>query len=151
MRRRHALPAALLGLALLAGACSDGSLAQPAEAVEVGDGAGAAAEAPGVRVQPAVEAAARLDDAAALVLDVRTPAEFTDGHLPGAVNIDVQAADFRDQVAALDPEQPVLLYCRSGNRSVAAREVLAELGFADVIDVQGGILAWADAGLPIVR
>jgi rhodanese-related sulfurtransferase len=84
-----------------------------------------------------------------VVLDVRTPEEFAAGHLPGAIMIDFNGPDFRQQIAELDPEVPYLLYCRSGNRSSGARAVMEDLGFVDVADVDGGILAWSEAGLPV--
>jgi rhodanese-related sulfurtransferase len=85
-----------------------------------------------------------------MVLDVRTPAEFADGHLEGAVLVDFTAPDFRERLEDLDPETPYLMYCRSGNRSGQARAVMAELGFVDVADIEGGTLAWAAAGHPLV-
>ena len=64
--------------------------------------------------------------------------------------VDFYDDDFADQLADLDPDVPYLLYCRSGNRSGQTIGILEELGFADVADVDGGILAWNDAGLPTV-
>jgi rhodanese-related sulfurtransferase len=84
-----------------------------------------------------------------VVLDVRTPEEFAEGHLEGAVLIDFYAADFADQLAALDANVPYLVYCRSGNRSGQALGVMEQLGFTSVVDVDGGIVAWTDAGLPV--
>lgn len=84
-----------------------------------------------------------------VVLDVRTPEEFADGHLEGAVLVDFYAADFSEQLAALDMDVPYLVYCRSGNRSGQALGVMEQLGFASAVDVDGGILAWTDAGLPV--
>lgn len=83
-----------------------------------------------------------------VVLDVRTPAEFDEGHLPGAVLIDFYEDDFADQLAELDPDVPYLLYCRSGNRSGQTRDILDDLGFTDVADIEGGLTAWANAGIP---
>jgi rhodanese-related sulfurtransferase len=84
-----------------------------------------------------------------VVLDVRTPEEFAEGHLEGAVLVDFYAADFADQLAALDTDVPYLVYCRSGNRSGQALGMMEQLGFASAVDVDGGIVAWADAGLPV--
>jgi len=105
----------------------------------------------GIRALPATDAAARLDDPDALVLDVRTPAEFTQAHLPGAVNIDFYGPRLREELDELDRDAPVLLYCRSGNRSGHLHSLLAELGFTDVIDIRGGIIEWVDAELPVNR
>ena len=84
-----------------------------------------------------------------VVLDVRTPDEFATGHLPDAVNLDYQSAGFADGLGALDREAPYLLYCRTDNRSGEVREMMRSLGFRDVHEIDGGIVAWAEAGLPI--
>jgi len=76
------------------------------------------------------------------VIDVRTPDEFASGHLPGAVNLDVQAADFADQVNALDAAGDYAVYCRSGNRSAAAVELMTQAGVTNTIGLTGGIGAW---------
>lgn len=105
----------------------------------------------GIRVVQVTEAetihADRSEDM--IVLDVRTPEEFAAGHLDGAVMIDFYAEDFAEQLAGLDPQASYLLYCRSGNRSGQTRELMADLGFADVADIDGGIVAWNDAGLSL--
>jgi rhodanese-related sulfurtransferase len=62
------------------------------------------------------------------VIDVRTPAEYAAGHVPGAVNMDVQAADFGARIGALDKAGTYLVYCRSGNRSAAAAERMTAAG-----------------------
>ncbi|HSM65560.1 MAG TPA: rhodanese-like domain-containing protein, partial [Ilumatobacteraceae bacterium] len=85
-----------------------------------------------------------------VILDVRTPEEFAEGHIDGAVLVDFYDADFADQLAALDPDVPYLVYCRSGNRSGQTLPLMQQLGFGSAVDVGGGILAWADAGLPVV-
>lgn len=85
-----------------------------------------------------------------VILDVRTAEEFADGHLEGAIMIDFYRDDFADQIAALDPTAPYLLYCRSGNRSGQTTAIMQDLGFSDVADIDGGITAWTQAGLPTV-
>ena len=102
-------------------------------------------------ISPA-EAAELLDDPppGLVVLDVRTPGEFAGGHLADAVNLDYQAAGFADELGALDREVPYLLYCRTGNRSAQAREMMRDLGFASVHEIGGGIVAWTEAGLAVV-
>ncbi len=85
-----------------------------------------------------------------VVLDVRTPDEFAAGHLAGAVNLDYSAAGFAGELGALDREVPYLLYCRTGNRSAQAREMMRDQGFAEVHEIEGGIVAWAEAGLPVL-
>jgi len=83
-------------------------------------------------------------------LDVRTPEEFAEGHIDGAILVDFYDDDFAEQLAQLDPDVPYLLYCRSGNRSGQTRAILSELGFTDVADVDGGIVSWTGQGLPTV-
>ncbi len=85
-----------------------------------------------------------------VILDVRTPEEFAEGHIDGAVMIDFYRPDFADELAKLDPDVPYVLYCRSGNRSGQTAALMNELGFRQVDDVDGGVLAWQDAGLPLV-
>ena len=97
------------------------------------------------------DAAALVDDPPAdlVVLDVRTPEEFAEGHLDGAVLVDFYDADFADQLAGLDPDVPYLVYCRSGNRSGQTLPVMEQLGFSSAVDIDGGIVAWSGAGLPV--
>ena len=145
MNVRRFAPAILAVAALTLSACSSdpaGSTA-PAETVTTIDEVAVVSPTEGNQLLDA-------SPAGLVVLDVRTPAEFAEGHLPDAVNIDVQAPDFRDQVGQLDRGAPVLLYCRSGNRSATARQVMAEMGFERIADVDGGIVAWQEAGLPVV-
>ena len=65
----------------------------------------------------------------AVILDVRTPEEFAAGHLPDAININVESSDFADRVAGLDESAETLVYCRSGSRSGVATDEMADLGF----------------------
>jgi phage shock protein E len=82
------------------------------------------------------------------VIDVRSPGEFAAGHLADALNIDAEAADFRERIASLDPEAPYLLYCRSGRRSAIAAGIMAEAGFTDIVDA-GGLRELALAGAAV--
>ena len=84
-----------------------------------------------------------------VILDVRTPEEFSEGHLAGAILVDFYEADFADRIAELDPDVPYLLYCRSGNRSGETSKMMEDLGFTDVAEIDGGIVSWIDSGLPL--
>ena len=85
------------------------------------------------------------------IIDVRTPAEFAEGHLAGAVNIDVQDPSFLDQISQLDPAGNYFVYCRSGNRSGQAIQKMQQLGFESLIN--GGSVSSASGmtGLEVVQ
>jgi rhodanese-related sulfurtransferase len=102
--------------------------------------------APQVRLVDATEAQSLIDDGAR-VIDVRTPEEFTAGHVRGATNLDVQAADFHQRAAELAKDATYVLYCRTGSRAGAAGDMLADMGFTDVVNA-GGFDDLAAAGLP---
>jgi len=76
------------------------------------------------------------------ILDVRTPKEFSDQHLENAVNINWNGDDFDKKVAELDKSKPVFVYCLSGGRSSKASGKLAELGFKEIYEMEGGIVKW---------
>lgn len=85
------------------------------------------------------------------ILDVRTPAEFAEGHIAGAVNIDIYDDNFMtDALKTLDPSRPVAVYCRSGKRSADAAARLAAKGYR-VTNLEGGILAWNEQRRPTVK
>lgn len=86
-----------------------------------------------------------------VILDVRTAQEYADGHLAGAVNIDYDAPDFKNQAGHLDKNRTYLVYCRTGVRSAAASKVMADLGFKDIYNMTGGITDWQAQGLPVVK
>ena len=97
------------------------------------------------------EAQQIVDDGNAVIVDVRTPEEFAAGHLPDAININVESSDFGTEVATLDESAETLVYCRTGSRSGVATDQMAKLGFTDMSDLQGGIEAWAAAGETVIR
>ena len=76
------------------------------------------------------------------LLDVRTLEEYEEGHIENATRIDFNSEDFKANVQKLDKSKPVYLYCRSGGRSAKASALMAELGFTEIYDLQGGFLAW---------
>lgn len=83
------------------------------------------------------------------ILDVRTPAEYADGHIDGAININVQSEDFQNIAdKKLSKNATILVYCRSGRRSLDAAGKLTELGYK-VINLKGGIIDWKDSNLPV--
>jgi thioredoxin len=85
----------------------------------------------------------------AQLIDVRTPGEFQGGYINGAMNLDINGADYSRQVSALDKTKPVLVYCLSGGRSATAARGLRQNGFSEVIELQGGIMAWNRSSLPL--
>jgi rhodanese-related sulfurtransferase len=84
-----------------------------------------------------------------IVLDVRTPAEFAAGHLPGAVNVDFRAADFETRASKLERSKSYLVYCRAGHRSGLALPILQRLGFTSLYHLEGGITEWQRERLPV--
>lgn len=86
----------------------------------------------------------------AVVVDVRTPAEFADGHVEGAINVNVESADFATQIAALPKDTKYAVYCRTGRRSAVATEQMAAAGFTSLVNLEGGVADLQSAGAPIV-
>jgi rhodanese-related sulfurtransferase len=84
------------------------------------------------------------------LLDVRTPEEYHNGHIAKAINMDVNAAGFSQQILSLDKSHTILVYCKSGKRSARAAGELRGLGYT-VIDLAGGIGAWMAAQKPIMQ
>ncbi|MEL6638049.1 MAG: rhodanese-like domain-containing protein [Bacteroidota bacterium] len=82
-----------------------------------------------------------------LVVDVRTASEFASGHIEGALHIDFFAEDFWDCIEALDPQRDILVYCRTGRRSIRACTLMRNGGFdnAKVFNLEGGFVAWRTA------
>jgi rhodanese-related sulfurtransferase len=86
-----------------------------------------------------------------VILDVRTPEEFAEEHIENAINIDFNSENFRDELDKLDKDKTYLIYCRSGNRSGKALEIMKELDFREVYNMSGGIIEWKTEGLPTVK
>lgn len=104
------------------------------------------------KLEPAAfEKELQTSGAQAVLVDVRTPEEFNTGHLQGAQNIDFRAADFEAQISKLDPSKTVFLYCASGGRSEEAATMLTRKGFKSIREMQGGIIAWRNNGLPLAN
>ena len=103
-----------------------------------------AQEKPGIIVLEPAEYKEQIANDSIQFIDVRTPEEFEAGSIEGAENIDFLADDFLKNMEKFDKEEPVYLYCRSGNRSAKASAKLSEMGFKKIIDLKGGYKAWKD-------
>ncbi|WP_296697794.1 rhodanese-like domain-containing protein [Algoriphagus sp.] len=77
-----------------------------------------------------------------VLIDVRSFGEYVVGKIPGAINIDVSRSDFKIQVEELPKEKIYLVYCRSGNRSKTACEIMINLGFENVKNLEKGLISW---------
>jgi rhodanese-related sulfurtransferase len=148
MRRTLLVIAATVTSGVLLAGCAPSGAQETAVA---GNAAGQAAPAGGVTSMDAAQFRTVAEQPGVRVIDVRTPEEFAAGHLPGAVNIDVQSPDFAAQVAALDKAATYAVYCRSGNRSKAATAQMADAGITTIYELDAGIADWAAAGFPIVQ
>ena len=97
-----------------------------------------------------VQEARRLieDKPGMVLLDVRTASEYEEGHIEGAVNIPVQELSVRFD--ELSPEDELLVYCRTGNRSAQAVDILLDVGFTKIYHMDEGITGWTEAGYPVV-
>lgn len=119
----------LMALSLVVSACAESQTAQATGLVD------------SARAEQLIES---VDDL--VVLDVRTPEEFAAGALPGAILVDINGPSFTDEVSALDTDLPYLVYCRSGNRSAAAVEIMEDLGFGEIYELADGVQAWVASG-----
>ena len=128
------LPAILLAILLISGCAPTANLATP----EIISG----------RIDAAEYNRQFSDDSDHLLIDVRTPGEYESGHIPGAINISVQTLP--DRLDEISRDQPIVVYCRSGNRSATAAEILVDAGYSPVYDL-GGIQDWVSAGYPVVN
>lgn len=86
-----------------------------------------------------------------VILDVRTPAEFAEGTIEGAVLLDYRAQDFADRVAKLDKSKLYLVHCAAGGRSARACAKMETLGFTNLVNLEGGMGAWQDAKKPVAK
>ncbi|MEK6797091.1 MAG: rhodanese-like domain-containing protein [Spirochaetota bacterium] len=86
-----------------------------------------------------------------VILDVRTPNEFAEGHIAGATNIDYYAPDFKERIAKLDKKKTYLILCRSGNRSGKSAAFMSESGYTGLFNMKGGMMGWEFDRLPVSR
>ena len=88
-------------------------------------------------------------DTNVVVLDVRTAAEYAEGHIQGAILIDQEQSDFVEKAkATLPTDKTIAIYCRSGRRSANAAGKLADVGYK-CVNLKGGIMAWQEANMPV--
>jgi phage shock protein E len=97
------------------------------------------------------EFSAKSQTSGVLTLDVRTRDEFNQGHIAGAINIDVEAATFNNEVSKLDKSKTYAVYCHSGRRSAIATNQMEKLGFTHLFNLQNGLSDWISQGLPVVN
>ncbi len=89
-------------------------------------------------------------EAGVVTIDVRTPGEYMTGHITGAINIDVEAATFDNEIAKLDKTKTYAVYCHSGRRSGIATAAMAKAGFTSIFNLSNGVTDWIAQGLPLV-
>lgn len=104
-----------------------------------------------VRDADVAEFARLTGDTNNIVLDVRTPREYSGGHLSGAINLNLRAPDFATQAAKLDKGRTYLVYCAVGARSASACQKLGAMGFKSLVSLKTGIQGWEGAGQPVQR
>ncbi len=97
------------------------------------------------------EFSSKVAEVGVITLDVRTPGEYAEGHLEGAQLIDFQSGNFESEISSLDKDATYAVYCRSGNRSGQAVKVMHDAGFHNVYNLNGGVIDWANAGVPLVK
>lgn len=85
------------------------------------------------------------------IIDVRTPKEYNSGYIDGAVNMHVYDQDFTKRLETLDKNKTVYVYCKAGGRSAEAVETLKLKGFVHIVELEGGMDAWNEAGKPVKK
>ena len=86
-----------------------------------------------------------------VVLDIRTPAEYAEGHLAGAKNIDFKAEDFEAKIGELDSGKAYVVHCKSGGRSSLSMQKFSAKGFTHILHMDDGYLGWTEAKLPVEK
>jgi len=113
--------------------------------------AGCASGATGVTNMNVEDFSKKTAESGVVILDVRTPGEFMTGHIQDAQNIDFESGSFESQIESLDKNGTYAVYCRSGNRSGQAVKVMQDAGFKNIYNLDGGVIDWANSGLPLVN
>ncbi|MBN1499936.1 MAG: rhodanese-like domain-containing protein [Spirochaetes bacterium] len=83
-----------------------------------------------------------------IIIDVRTPQEYSQGHIENSINIDFYAPDFQEKISALDRNKTYLVYCRSGNRSAQSIPVFQKAGIKNFFNMTGGFSDWVSRNFP---
>lgn len=86
-----------------------------------------------------------------IILDVRTPAEYLEGHIDGSINIDFRSDNFKTEASKLDKSKKYIIYCRTGIRSANAIKILNGMDIKNTDNMKGGVTAWVGKGLPITQ
>ena len=113
--------------------------------------AGCASGATGVTNMNVEDFSKKTAESGVVILDVRTPGEFMTGHIQDAQNIDFESGSFESQIESLDKNGTYAVYYRSGNRSGQAVKVMQDAGFKNIYNLDGGVIDWANSGLPLVN
>ncbi|WP_122261786.1 rhodanese-like domain-containing protein [Ornithinimicrobium cerasi] len=149
MLTRRTLLLTLPFAAVLAGCADSAAVPDPADAaaaLTTADGSQDTSADPGLAVEDFAQVVA---EAGTVVIDVRTPQEYAEGHLEGALNLDVSAPGFSQELEGLDPDASYAVYCRTGVRSAAALQIMRDHGFTSLVHLAGGVTAWTKAGKPV--
>ncbi|MEI6844227.1 MAG: rhodanese-like domain-containing protein [Actinomycetes bacterium] len=93
---------------------------------------------------------AKTQESGVVTIDVRTRGEYMTGHIAGAINIDVEATTFDNEIAKLDKTKTYAVYCHSGRRSGIATTAMAKAGFTSIFNLSNGVTDWIAQGLPLV-
>ena len=93
---------------------------------------------------------AKTQEPGVIVLDVRTTQEFNEGHIENAININVESDTFLSQIESLDKSKSYAVYCRSGRRSADAITKMANQNFTSLLNLNGGVIDWTNAGFALV-
>jgi rhodanese-related sulfurtransferase len=86
-----------------------------------------------------------------VIIDVRTPGEYSAGHLEGARNVDFFCPDFREKIETQDRGRSYVVYCKKGRRGERTKDMMKGCGFFRVVNIRGGIEGWKEAGLPLEK
>ena len=95
--------------------------------------------------------AAQMNAENVIILDVRTPEEVAKGKIAGALEMDFYSDDFNEQIATLDKNKAVYVYCASGGRSGKTMSRMSDMGFMEVYNLKGGMGAWLGANMPVEK